>query len=46
LKNDKKRTGDMLALIMLQTNFKFIRVNDLTTQEVIFGLEKCQMYLN
>jgi 3-dehydroquinate synthase len=44
--NDKKRTGDLLALIMMQTNFKFLRVNDLTPQEVRFGLDECQKYLN
>ncbi len=46
MKNDKKRTGDLLALIMMQTNFEFLRVNDLTPQEVRFGLDECQKYLN
>ena len=34
MKKDKKRTGDLLALIMMQNDFNFIHVNDLTTQEV------------
>jgi 3-dehydroquinate synthase len=45
MKNDKKRTGDMLALILMQTNFEFLRVNDLTPQEVNIGLDECQKYL-
>ena len=44
MKNDKKRTGDMLALIMMRTNFEFIHVNDLTPHEVIIGLNECQKH--
>ncbi|MCX5823832.1 MAG: 3-dehydroquinate synthase [Deltaproteobacteria bacterium] len=34
MKKDKKRTGADLALIMMDQKFNFIRVNDLTEQEV------------
>jgi len=34
MKKDKKRTGINLALIMMDEKFNFIRVNDLTEQEV------------
>lgn len=34
MKKDKKRTGADLALIMMDEKFNFIRVNDLTEQEV------------
>jgi 3-dehydroquinate synthase len=34
MKKDKKRTGDKLALIMMDTHFDFMRVNDLTGEEV------------
>lgn len=46
MKNDKKRTGDLLALIMMQTNFELLRVNNLTAVEVISGLEDCQKSLS
>lgn len=34
MKKDKKRTGNMLALIMMDSNHNLIRVNDLTEEEV------------
>jgi len=34
MKKDKKRTGEDLALIMMDEKFNFIRVNDLTEKEV------------
>lgn len=38
MKKDKKRIGDYLALIMMDSNFEFIRVNDLTPEEVFAAL--------
>jgi 3-dehydroquinate synthase len=38
MKKDKKRTDDKLALIMLTNNFNFMRVNDLTEDEVAEAL--------
>ena len=34
MKKDKKRTGNDLALVMLQDDYTLIRVNDLTESEV------------
>ncbi len=34
MKKDKKRTGDKLALIMMNDHFNFSRINDLTLEEV------------
>jgi 3-dehydroquinate synthase len=38
MKKDKKRTGDLLALIMMKNDFDFVRVNDLTPEEVITAI--------
>lgn len=38
MKKDKKRTGDQLALIMMDDHFDFTRVNDLTPEEVTNAL--------
>jgi 3-dehydroquinate synthase len=38
MKKDKKRTGDKLALIMMDEHFQFTRVNDLTPEEVAAAL--------
>jgi 3-dehydroquinate synthase len=43
---DKKRTGDLLALIMMQDNFNFICVNDLTPDEVFEVLAESKKTLN
>lgn len=40
LKQDKKRTGDGLALIMMTDEFSFQRVNDLTPEEVFPVVEE------
>ncbi len=40
MKKDKKRTGDKLALIMMDGNFNFFRVNDLEENEVVSTLEE------
>lgn len=45
MKKDKKRTGDLLALIMMQNNFDFIRVNDLTPQEVTNAIAESKAIL-
>ena len=45
MKKDKKRTGDLLALIMMQNNFDFVRVNDLTPQEVINAITESKAIL-
>jgi 3-dehydroquinate synthase len=45
MKNDKKRTGDLLALIMLQTSYDFLHVNDLTPHEVIISIDEAQKTL-
>jgi hypothetical protein len=42
MKKDKKRTGDLLALIMMQNNFDFVRVNDLTPREVVTAMTECK----
>lgn len=39
MKKDKKRTGDKLALIMMNSRFEFTRVNDLTPEEVAVTLD-------
>ncbi|MBC7875881.1 MAG: 3-dehydroquinate synthase [Anaerolineales bacterium] len=46
MKKDKKRTGDLLALIMMQNNFDFIRINDLTPVEVASALTESKAMLN
>jgi 3-dehydroquinate synthase len=46
MKKDKKRTGDLLALIMMQSNFDFIRVNNLTPDEVFAVLAESKKTLN
>lgn len=45
MKKDKKRTGSLLALIMMQNNFDFVRVNDLTSQEVTDVMAECRILL-
>jgi 3-dehydroquinate synthase len=35
MKQDKKRTGDLLSLIMMKDEFGFERVNDLSPEEVV-----------
>jgi 3-dehydroquinate synthase len=45
MKQDKKRTGDMLALIMMTNEFVFQRVNDLTPEEVYPVLKELGMRL-
>jgi 3-dehydroquinate synthase len=45
MKKDKKRTGQLLALIMMQSGFEFIRVNDLTSIEVETTLAECKYML-
>jgi 3-dehydroquinate synthase len=40
MRQDKKRTGDMLPLIMMADEFAFRRVNDLAPEEVIPVLEE------
>jgi len=45
MENDKKRTGDLLALIMMQTNYEFVHVNNLTQHEVILGMKEAQKTL-
>lgn len=45
MKKDKKRTGDLLALIMMQNNFDFVRVNDLTPQEVTDAITEIKTVL-
>jgi len=45
MKKDKKRTGDLLALIMVQSNFDFLRVNDLTPDEVTAALAESKNIL-
>ena len=46
MKKDKKRTGDLLALIMMQTDFSFIRVSDLSTSEVANALDESRDLLD
>lgn len=45
MKKDKKRTGDLLALIMMKNDFDFVRVNDLALQEVTDSLAECKIVL-
>jgi 3-dehydroquinate synthetase len=45
MKKDKKRTGDLLALIMMQNNFDFIKVNNLTPDEIFAVLAECKILL-
>lgn len=45
MKRDKKRTGDLLALIMMQNNYEFTRVNDLTPNEVTSALAESKILL-
>ena len=40
MKNDKKRTGDHLALIMIGTDHQMVRVNDVTPTEVARALSE------
>jgi 3-dehydroquinate synthase len=42
MKNDKKRTNDKLALIMMTDDFNFTRVNDLMEEEVTLALDILQ----
>jgi hypothetical protein len=46
MKKDKKRTGDLLALIMMQNNFDFVRINDLTSAEVTAALTESKNILD
>jgi 3-dehydroquinate synthase len=39
MKKDKKRIGDALALIMMNENFEFTRINDLSAEEVANTLD-------
>jgi len=39
MRNDKKRTGEGLALIMMEDNYEFSKVNDLGTAEVAGALD-------
>ena len=45
MKKDKKRTGDLLALIMMEDGFHFVRVNDLTPDETERALAECRQIL-
>ena len=45
MKKDKKRTGNLLALIMMQNDYEFSRVNDLTPDEVVSALAECKVLL-
>lgn len=45
MKKDKKRTGDLLSLIMLTDADELIRVNDLKNEEVIEALVQINKYL-
>ena len=45
MKKDKKRTGEGLALIMMVDDYKMIRVNDVSPQEVSFALEELMRML-
>jgi 3-dehydroquinate synthase len=40
MKQDKKRTGDLLPLIMMRDEFVFERVNDLSPHEVVLVLDE------
>lgn len=45
MKQDKKRVGDHLALIMMDSNFRLSRVNDLKAEEVMVALDKLRARL-
>lgn len=45
MKKDKKRAGDKLALIMMDTGFVFSRVNDLAIEEVSMALNELKTRL-
>ncbi|MEW6006215.1 MAG: AroB-related putative sugar phosphate phospholyase (cyclizing) [Stygiobacter sp.] len=45
MKKDKKRTSDLLSLIMLTDNDDLIRVNDLQNSEVIEALSNINKYI-
>jgi len=45
MKKDKKRTGDLLSLIMLTDDEELIRVNDLKNEEVFEALYQINKYL-
>lgn len=45
MKQDKKRIGDRLALIMMDSQFNFVRVNDLTPEEVVTALTNLEKQL-
>ena len=45
MKKDKKRVGDNLALIMMDSNFTFSRVNDLKSEEVAIALNETRTRL-
>ncbi|KAF0151091.1 MAG: hypothetical protein FD143_2257 [Ignavibacteria bacterium] len=45
MKKDKKRTGDLLSLIMLTDSNDLIRVNDLKNEEVCEALIKISKYI-
>lgn len=45
MKKDKKRTGDLLSLIMLTDSNDLIRVNDLKSEEVIEALFEISKYI-
>jgi len=46
MKKDKKRTGDLLALIMMQNDFDFVRINNLTPAEVTTALAESKNILD
>ena len=46
MKQDKKRTGDNLALIVMDSGFNLSRVNDLTTDEVSDTLNELSVRLS
>ncbi len=46
MKKDKKRTGNNLALIMMNDTFEFTRVNDLFPDEAASALAELQIMLN
>lgn len=45
MKKDKKRTGDKLAIILMQSDFTFERINDLTFEEAKLAIEETKTYL-
>jgi 3-dehydroquinate synthase len=46
LKMDKKRIGNGLPLIMLQDNLELIKIIDMTSDELLFGLDRVINILN